>query len=944
MKQPHRTLGGGRLKAHSPKRLRYFLAAAILTLSSLFALVPQNALATGSLKVSCYDYMQGDSQYADKMVIILDSTDPTMFEGQKKYVWDSPTVTCIEYLPTVTEGGSFGSYSVKNPTVNVTSMAEGRQDFNDLSRALSSNSSFRLDEDTTDGTTPDADRTYYARCRDNNNVLTLFLENTKGSTGTDVVDGRTGILYYINSPLSCSEIAPNTPYQGLPNNTGKEVSLDHIFAYRAWVTAFVGDPDKPGTALEEDDSDSVDPPASTCELGKFGWALCPLIEGMDAMLGGIYTEVVEPFLQIDIQFYEANDSNGTYVAWGTFRNIANIFFVIFFLIVIFSQVTSVGISNYGIKKMLPEIILAALLINLSYFICQAMVDISNIVGVSISDLLDTITREITKVNPAPDGTGGFIHNIITILAIGGTAAAAITIATVLTGGISAVLAGIILLLLSGLIGALILFLLLIVRQVGVVLLIVLAPLAFAARILPNTQGLFKNWWKTFTTLLVVYPACGLVIGGGKLAGAIIASTSEGKPLVAIAAGIAMIAPYFAVISIIKGSLNGLGKLGGAITGKLNGAGAGLNKLSRTGVGAAGNKIGQLTGYSAGRQARLATAKAKIEAKDAERMAEGKGHFGTLQRAQITAAQAKSDAELANLGQYHGDNEKFQKISAARAAELGVDPNTGLKTREPENAVERELQAAAKTARNKADARAAEEAAAGFAGRKYGEVYDEFYKDGKIKDGSDQISTEQAIKYMEDNGEWEKSAALQDAYMKKWGGDARGRGRLGQILNSPKAKEESFARSAYGKAMFEKGYTGSFADFMGDKENGIGKVIKDGKYKKTYGTMHGEALKELAQYDKDGSLRRQIAAQMNLQTVGQLDNNMDAFLTNYGADGKPDGTKLDATELFKHVAQDYVDAGNNAATFGYSNGLKNTIGIPAAQAAAAGERPHIILPP
>jgi len=273
----------------------------------------------------------------------------------------------------------------------------------------------------------------------------------------------------------------------------------------------------PGTITPPSGGGEAPPREVSCDLEQLGWMLCPIISGVDRMLGGLYGMIESYFLQIDIQFY--NTSSGTYEAWGTFRNIANILFVIFFLVVIFSQVTSIGISNYGIKKMLPEIIMAAVLINLSFFIAQAMVDLSNIVGYQVNSLLSNLISapggaiEVEGTNP------GFIARAFAVIGIVG---GGILLGLVLTGGIGPLLAAVMLLLISAFVAVLVLFILLVLRQVGIIVLIVIAPLAFAARILPGTVGLFSSWWKMFKSLLVVYPACGLVIGGGVLVARIIA--------------------------------------------------------------------------------------------------------------------------------------------------------------------------------------------------------------------------------------------------------------------------------------------------------------------------------------------------------------------------------------------------------------------------------------
>ena len=78
--------------------------------------------------------------------------------------------------------------------------------------------------------------------------------------------------------------------------------------------------------------------------------------------------------------------NPTRDAWTTFQTIANVVFIILLLFVIFSQLTGVGIDNYGIKRILPKLIVVAILVNLSYLICVVCVDLSNILGSSLKGL------------------------------------------------------------------------------------------------------------------------------------------------------------------------------------------------------------------------------------------------------------------------------------------------------------------------------------------------------------------------------------------------------------------------------------------------------------------------------------------------------------------------------------------------------------------------------
>jgi hypothetical protein len=76
-------------------------------------------------------------------------------------------------------------------------------------------------------------------------------------------------------------------------------------------------------------------------IGALGWILCPVVTLMGGVADWIYNFLEERFLPIDstnlLATSGTSTSASTYEAWGQFRDIANIAFVIFFLVVIFSQ-------------------------------------------------------------------------------------------------------------------------------------------------------------------------------------------------------------------------------------------------------------------------------------------------------------------------------------------------------------------------------------------------------------------------------------------------------------------------------------------------------------------------------------------------------------------------------------------------------------------------------
>lgn len=301
-----------------------------------------------------------------------------------------------------------------------------------------------------------------------------------------------------------------------------------------------------------------------------GYIICPVMNFLAKLNDQVYG-TIERFLSVEPTYLATDGPNhATYDAWKIFRDLANILFVIIFLFVIFSQISNFGISNYGIKKILPKLIVAAILINASFFICQIAVDISNILGITLNGALKSIS---ISASSAGASSLTWEHTVGAILT--GVGAIAVTVYALIAIG----LPGILLFFLSMVVTLMIL----IGRQAGIILLVALSPLAFAAWILPNTEQFFKKWWKILFGLLLVYPMISLLYGAGTMASAIIGLSNE--PLMQIAALMVTALPLLATPSLLKNSMNAMGNLGG----KIGGIAGGLNSRA---MGRGKNKIGE----------------------------------------------------------------------------------------------------------------------------------------------------------------------------------------------------------------------------------------------------------------------------------------------------------------------------------------------------------------
>ena len=292
---------------------------------------------------------------------------------------------------------------------------------------------------------------------------------------------------------------------------------------------------------------------NSCGIDGIGWLVCPVMNFVASLNDAAYS-AISGFLDIKPAILGDNsNTSGAKQGWNFFRNIANAIFAVIFLWIIFSQISNVGVSNYGIKKILPRLIIGALLVNLSYYICQIFVDLSNILGHTLKDALESGAGEIGANSEATGLGSEIIAKILGLTGAGLFIALAVGLPT----------------LAAGFLAIMTVFIILVVRQAGIILLIAMSPMAFAAWLLPNTEDLFKKWIKMFRGLLLVFPIISLLYGAGKLAGAVLASNATVDPnnpdetmqLVALAA---TTMPLIATPFVLQNSLSSLGSIGAKI--------------------------------------------------------------------------------------------------------------------------------------------------------------------------------------------------------------------------------------------------------------------------------------------------------------------------------------------------------------------------------------------
>lgn len=210
-------------------------------------------------------------------------------------------------------------------------------------------------------------------------------------------------------------------------------------------------------------------------------------------LGALLTFILYEFSPV-IGFY-----NNPFVqtGWSVVRDVANWFFIVFLLIAAIS--TILDIPSYNARKVLPRLIVAALLVNFSLFITAFSVNVAQgfmsiFVGqlaAQYEDIGQVYINGMKIANVAtfdPSISGGFFTEKLTDVAV----------------KIGGKIATIFFLLFAIYIFAF-LVVALIYRFVILWMLIILSPLAFVSAVLPATQAFWNRWFKDFTRWTVFAP-------------------------------------------------------------------------------------------------------------------------------------------------------------------------------------------------------------------------------------------------------------------------------------------------------------------------------------------------------------------------------------------------------------------------------------------------------
>jgi len=353
--------------------------------------------------------------------------------------------------------------------------------------------------------------------------------------------------------------------------------------------------------------------------GQQAWLICNIIDGITSVEGALEQIIIGMLKTPPLSFSSTACTAGTpgdaqsciYQIWSNFRIYGDVFLVIALLIAVIVEAVGGGmVSSYTIRKMLPRIVVAVILINLSIYVVAILEDIFNILGGGLYDLIrapfgtnwkleihNSIGGDIFMYMFGGLGVlagglaiGGLLHAIKDQKVAGGKIGKG---PSILAGLGDAALYLIMFVVIPIVIAILGVVLTLMFRQAILIFLLMISPVAFALYCLPNTEQYFRKWWDLLLKTLMVYPVVIAVFCMAEVMAIIFDSNPFGLEdflakmltILAVAAPIFLVPFAFKISGGLMGTIHGglnkaTGKLNDAYRGKANDPNSRQNKYKK----------------------------------------------------------------------------------------------------------------------------------------------------------------------------------------------------------------------------------------------------------------------------------------------------------------------------------------------------------------------------
>lgn len=281
---------------------------------------------------------------------------------------------------------------------------------------------------------------------------------------------------------------------------------------------------------EDETSDCVVKGSTSLE-----WILCPIITASSKAADGV-NELIEGQL-----FFNVNENltNDVKRVWSIIRVLATSLLVLIMLFMIISQAINAGFFDaYTVRKMLPRLVVAAILIQLSWDLTVWFISLANDAGNGIKQILT-----LPFGGPGALDLPSILNKLSVAWGVGttiGTLALLVVAPTLAVAYFPAIVVAIFAVFIATIVAlATLLF-----RNVLIIAATILVPLALLAWILPGTNRYWKMWQENFTKLLLLFPLIVVLIYSGRIFAWLVAGLGQAAFLDFMMVLVGFFGPYF----------------------------------------------------------------------------------------------------------------------------------------------------------------------------------------------------------------------------------------------------------------------------------------------------------------------------------------------------------------------------------------------------------------
>lgn len=377
---------------------------------------------------------------------------------------------------------------------------------------------------------------------ENGSVADHIYEVGRGdfSTAINIGFGIPGKSKAGEGQIRCDELAERLQSDDLANDYATYVKAAHASGVDPLA----------GNSSNDNNTSSAD----TCDGGipVLGWLICSVADLASSFASKVDDALISLLV---INSYEYSQDSGIKTAWSAFRILSTVILVGIALFAIIAQIFNLEfMSAYTVKKIVPRLVIAVILIQLSWFLMTTTFEIVNLIGESVGDLIAAPFGGSKKLETLATIINNYYTNASGAVQFGAfslTGLAAVVGFQAIGGGF-----GLLFMAITVLIAAVVAFATLVLRKVVLVALLIVAPVALILWILPNTQGWWKKYWELLTKLLLMFPLIMAVLMVGKVFAKITAQTAQSgssEMLTFFIIFIAYFGPFFLIPSMVKAS-------------------------------------------------------------------------------------------------------------------------------------------------------------------------------------------------------------------------------------------------------------------------------------------------------------------------------------------------------------------------------------------------------